>query len=254
MYFKFGNFQHADNEVDVTSFTIQRMFSPRNTLMFQRHTIVLQGHLIASTQATIKTAIEELEAAYRLRAGGVNGGLEGKTLNAGLYHDDGTQSAHFLDASSSINGVRVLALSYQKDDGGEYATGRHYSVVLQADYINVENQIYSYQETLQFIGDCGRRWELVPTYSGDMYIEVIYERTPQTIIQAGSSVGVSAWPLPNAPLMNAVWIHGDQSYVEYTSPEMSGDNDSLLYLVRWRYVASHPTSMVGKIWPRLKPT
>jgi len=203
-----------------------------------RKTMVVQGHLIASTQATIKTAIEDLEQAYKMQAGGDNGGIEGWRLDAGLYHDDGTQSAHFLDASDAINGVRLKSLTWNVKDGAEYATGRNYTIVLEADYMNVEDQIYDFSETVQFIGNTGPRWELVTQCYGPPLPNIIADQTPQTIIQAGTATGISAWPYIPGELLPWEYKHGDMSYWEYGSPEVIGRNGKMMYPIRWRYVFS----------------
>lgn len=239
MYWQFGNYRHSENEVDMTSLNIQRMFSPRNTLAFQRHTLVLLGHLCVTGQDNIKEAIQDLEEAYKILPGGPNSGHEGWKYDGGLYHDDGTPSAHFLDASKSINGVRLLSLSYPKESGGEYATGRSYSIVLQADFLNPEQQIWSFSEHIQHIGNCGPTWELVPVFYGPPRKVFIHDWTPQRIVQSGSAVGIESWPWIPAEILPD-WKHGDQSFWERGSAQMIGRLHHLLYPIRWRYVFSTP--------------
>jgi hypothetical protein len=239
MYWQFGNYKHSENEVDMTSLNIQRMFSPRNTLAFQRHTLVLMGHMCVTGQDAIKSAIQEIEEAYRVLPGGPNSGYEGWKYDAGLYHDDGTPSAHFLDASKSINGVRLLSLSYPKESGGEYATGRSYSIVMQADFLNVEDQIWSFAEQIQHIGNCGPQWELVPVFYGPPRKIFVHEWTVQRIVQSGTAVGIQAHPYIPAEILPD-WKHNEQSFYEYGSPQMIGRLDNMLFPVRWRYVFSSP--------------
>jgi hypothetical protein len=224
----------------MTSLNIQRMFSPRNTLAFQRHTLVLLGHLCVSGQTAIKEAIQDLEAAYRVLPGGPNSSADGWKWDAGLYHDDGTRSAHFLDASRSINGVRLLSLSYPKESGGEYATGRSYSIVMQADFLNPEQQIWSFSEQIQHIGNCGPEWELVPQFMAPPRKVFIHMQTAQRIIQSGTAVGVEAHPYIPAELFAEDYKHGEQSFWEYGSAQMLGRISNLLFPVRWRYVFSSP--------------
>jgi hypothetical protein len=239
VYIKFGAYQHADNECDVTSFNIQRMYSPRNKLFFQRYTLAFQGHMCVTGQAAISAAIEELEAAYKIRPGGVNGSAYGMDLDAGLYLDTGVASAHFLKASTSINGVRVQSFNYNKDEGGEFATGRSYAIVLQADYLNPESQIYSFSEQVQFIGNLGPKWELVPMFYGPPQVEFVHEMTVQHIIQSGEAVGIQAHPFIPGPLMADNYKHGDESFWERGSAQMIGAHAlGLLFPIRWRYVFS----------------
>lgn len=242
MYWVCGNYQHADNEVDLTSFAIQRMYSPRNQLAFMRKTLVIQGHLIASTQATIKAAIDALEQAYKIQPGGVNGSLEGFSMDVGLMHDDGTRSPHFLEAAKHVNGVRLKHFEWNRKDGGEYATGRSYTIVFEADEINPESQIYSFQESVQYIGNCEGKWELVDQYYGPPLRQDICEMTVQRIIQSGSAVGVEAHPYPPAEMFPTI-KHGEQSFWEYGSPEVVGRNGYTMFPTRWRYVFSSPEKL-----------
>src|SRR5574343_633206 len=184
IYFKYGSYTHTANEVDMTQLSITRQYSPRNRLFFKRHTLTLMGHLCVSGQAAIKSAIQSLEAAYRYDLASPNSG------DAGLYHDDGTVSAHFLNTSQSINGVRVLSFSFPKEDGGEYATGRSYSVVLQADFMqDWEDTIYDFEERVTFKGGGGPSWELIPVAAGKPILRVNSVITPQIIVQEGQATG-----------------------------------------------------------------
>jgi hypothetical protein len=224
MYFKYGSYKHADNEVDITSFHIQRMYSPRNRMTFDRHTLILQGHLLADTQAELRTAIEALGAAY-----------DRDYYDAGLYHDDGVRSAHGLDNSSSINGVRVHGLSYPNGGDGEYATGRTYSITLQADYLNLEDSIYSFEESIHLVGTGGPRWELVPRPRGLPIPLMVNEITPQYIVQQGEAIGWQAQPILPPPMLPEDWEHRDRRMVVVRSPQLIGRHGKYMWPIRWRY-------------------
>lgn len=235
MYFKFGSYKHADNEVDLTQFSVQRLYSPRNRLAFKRATVVLQGHLLAVGQADNKEAIQALQSAYRYDL--VNPG-DG---DAGLYHDDGTKSAHFLDQASSINGIRVQNLLFDKEDGGEYATGRRYSVVLQADYmVDWEDTIYTFQERVIHIGDTSHDWEYVPQFIAPPVQQMNHVHTVEKIIQTGEAVGIQGYPLLPPTLLPDAQRHGNLDRVEYGSCRYVGRNQLMLYPVSWQYVYSMP--------------
>lgn len=227
MYFKYGSFKHDDNDVNVTHVDAKRMYSPRNRLAFTRKTLHCLGHICETGQAAIKAKIEAIQAAYY-----------DDWKDAGLYHDDGTKSAHFLDNSSSINGVRVLNLSFPKGDPAEYATGRSYSITLQADYLNVEDQIYNFSESLQFLGGCGPSWQLVPTYSGPPTLVVNSFNTVQRIIQRGTAVGLEAPPLIPGPLLPANYEHNDQRMIIRGSAQKIGRHANLMFPVQYQYVFS----------------
>ena len=227
MYFQYGSYRHTDNEVDITSLNIQRMYSPRNTMTFDRHTLIVQGHLCVSGQAELRSAITALENAYSR-----------DYYDAGLYHDDGTRSAHGLDNLDSINGVRIQSLSFPNGGDGEYATGRTYSIVLQADYLNLEDSIYSFSESIRLMGTGGPRWELVPTPAGPPYPLVQNLFTPQYIVQEGEAVGWQAQPVLPGPLFPENWEHTDRRVVSVRSPLFIGRHGKYMWPIRWRYMFS----------------
>lgn len=227
MYFQYGSYQHDENDVNLTTMVQRRMYSPRNRLAFTRKTLYCMGQFCESGQSAIKTKLDALETAY-----------EDDWKDAGLYHDDGTVSAHFLNNSQSVNGVRVLSLNYPKGDPSEYATGRTYSITLQADFLNIEDQIYWFQEQVQFIGNGGPAWELVPTWDS-VPAEVFSARsTPQRIIQTGEAVGLQAPPLIPVPLLPLNYEHTNLRSWRRGSAQKIGRHANLQFPVRYRYVFS----------------
>jgi hypothetical protein len=225
MKFKYGPFEHDENDVDIISVQMERFSSPRNHVWFDRRTMEVQGRFCSTGQEAIRTRIRWLENAYKIDHVG----------NVGLYHDDNTASAHVLNDNASINGVRVLKYEFPKEGGGEYATYRSYKLHFQADYLNMEDTIYSFEERLVFIGNGGPAWELIPTFATLPISYVHSWYTPQQIIQLGSAVGVVGWPLVPGPLYPAMFEHQNKRMVIPQSPQMIGKNQKLLYPISWRY-------------------
>ena len=228
MYFQYGSYVHPSNTVNLTQIALKRMYSPRNRLHFNRWTLYCEGHFCVSGQANIKSQLQEFETAYK-KVGGFH--------DAGLYHDDGTKSAHWLRSNGSINGVRVMALKYPGREA-EYASGRSYAITFQADYLDAEDTIHSFNETLQIIGATGPRWELVETFSGPPYVKPVNEYTVQRLVQQGKCVGVQAPPLMPGPILPVNYEHLEQRRVTRQSAQQIGRRAKLLYPLQYRYVFS----------------
>ena len=226
MYFKYGSYKHADNEVDLTMITSVRMRSPRNRLVFTRWTLTCMGHFCESGQSAIKTKIEALRNAYI---------DDNKT--AGLYHDDGTPSGHMLKNNTSIGGVKVVTLDWPRGGAGEYATGRTYRVVLQADYLNAEDQTYSFRETVQIMGTSDGDWDMILTPYGRPIPAQNHRYLPATIIQSGEIIGVQGWPILPAPMGNMM-EHRDRRLVIHKSPKSMNRRLNMFYTTSYRYVFS----------------
>lgn len=234
MYFKYGSYTHDTGEILLASYTKQRMKSERNRLVFTRHTMELQGEVCLTGQAAIKTRLEAIEAAYS---------VDGN--DAVLYHDDGTQSAHRMISDQSLNGVRVLTFDYPRGEHEQYATGRTYRIVLQADYLTEEDSIYSFSETLTFIGNGGTMWEHIPHFLGPPSVRVVYTQTPQTIRQQGTVVGVTGWPLVPSPLLPAQYEHQERRSIALRSPLVLQQNQNMMYAVEYSYEFSSTSPWSG---------
>lgn len=238
MYFKFRDFVHDANEVDLTMFQQEQVYSPRNKYVFLRKTMTIQGHFCVSGQSNIRSKLQALEEVY----------LSDLVASAGLYHDDGTPSAHFLDDKSSLNGVRVMALDYPKDEGGEYDTGRSYRIVLQADYLNprlLESHIWSWEETISMHGAGGPSWEMIPQFVGPPVKQINAMLTPQRFIQSGQSVGVTMHVtpfnvLPPNGILFPEYEHGDRRIMEYGTTLKKGAYHSILFPSKWTFFYTLP--------------
>jgi hypothetical protein len=244
MYFQFHNFTHDENEVNVTMITEQRMFSPRNQQVFIRKTLTIDGHFCATGQTTIKARIAELQNSYK-----------NEWHSVGLYHEDGTPSAHVLDFATSLNGIRVLTLDFPCNEGGEYVTGRSYHAVFQADYATtstLESEIYMWEETLQITGNGGMDWELIPQFQGPPVFQINSMMTPQHIIQSGQNIGVSDYITPPQPY----WperCHKNRTIIQRETCQKKGRNWSLLFPTKWTYfhTLQQALDIYGPLPPRV---
>lgn len=232
MYFQFHTYRHDENEIDLTNMQQQRMYSPRNRHVFVRKTLTLMGHFCVTGQSSIKQRILALEEAY----------LSDFHETAGLYHDDGTPSAHYLPHDTSLNGIRVLTLDYIKEEGGEYVTGRSYRIVLQADYarqLTLEDNLYSWEQTITMQGAGGPSWEYIPQFIGPPIRQINALITPQRYVQFGESIGVTGYA-GYAVIMWPDNEHRDARMIEFGTCLKKGHNYDLLWPMKWRYVFSFP--------------
>lgn len=199
MYVQYGSYQFDANNVAVT-LTQRRNFARRGEPVTITKQMTLDGILLpdSATQASIKTKIDAFEDAFA---------EHGEDL--GLYHDDGSVSAHFLDSSASLGGVRIIDVSYPDGDGrsGQYATRRSFRVTAEAEFSASSDGLVIFRETLQFIGSGGIRDTLVETRTGIPQRQIISLQTPQTIIQSGSSVGLEAYVNFPAPIFPGIEQH-----------------------------------------------
>lgn len=238
MYFKYGTYQHPDNEVNVTSITARRRYSPRHRLFTTVWTLTARGEIITDEatsdgqQDAIKQRIAELQQVYA---------DDGEDV--GLFHDDGGKSGHYLNSLNSINGVSVIEMKWPTGQKAEYATQRTFELVFQAEYLNVESQILYFEESLQFFGTGGPKWRVRDTVSGPVIVRPIYPKTAQTIIQSGRAIGLQGYPLIPVPLFPSL-EHEDLRVTRYGSPR-SYRNTYLEYPAHWQYRMTSPVGVSG---------
>lgn len=240
MYFKYGSYQHPDNEVCVVTFSRRRVHSHRNRIIKDVYEMHIAGQIIATStdsdtnQDTIKTRISEIQNAYS---------DDGE--DAGLYHDDGERSGHFLNSLSSVNGVSVMYVEFPKGtEGAQYATSRWFKIGLTAEYLNIESDILVFSETLEFIGTTGPRWTYVPVKGNRPPVRVeSYKQTPQRIIQSGMAIGLRGNPLVPPPIFPSL-EQQEKRRIRRGSPK-SYRNNFLEYPVNWEYHMMSNTGLSG---------
>lgn len=234
MYWKFGGYQHPDNEVNLTSMEITTRFSPRGRPMTKLYRLHLHGELVYNGQSTLTTRINELINAYT-----------GNTdVDCGLYQDDGTITPHKLQSSSTnpnnISGVKVVYRSWPKGDPEEYATCRTFYIILEAEYKDLESQLIAFRESVSVTGTTGPRRRMVEMNLGPARWQQVSAMTRQEILQQGFAIGYDGYPLgfmpgPILPSLELV----DQRYVENENPEFAG-RQFVRYRTNWRYVMNSP--------------
>ncbi len=233
MYFKYGGHQHPDNEVNLTTMTQRRVLNDRGLQMFIVKQLHLEFELLYDTQAELTSRINEVERAY-----------QNNDLDAALYEDDDTTTPHRLGNSSSLTGVFVRELSWPSGSPDQYATTRTGRVVLEAWYFDVESQIVSFHETLDFSGTTGTRWRYREIFNGLPRRQHLNTRTVQRIRQFGSSVSLKGYldaPRPIFPSQE----HGDLRRIGRGSPRLFR-NTFLDWPTTWSYEFSSIGSLSGQ--------
>lgn len=234
VYFQYGNFVHPDNVTNVRD--VRRgVRNYRGFISYTTRTIEIEGILKPSaiTQAGIRTAIQQLEAGY---------GFDGR--DAGLYHDDGSVSAHYLSSAASISGVRVDQVEFPKDQNtGEYATDRQFRIVLSADFLNSAATLTDFREEIQVSGTGGPRNSVVETISGQPQIHQVNARTVVRARQSGFAAGLRDYPKYPAPLWPVV-EEPDKRQQNKGAPKRNG-NGYMEYPISWSYSFLSPTPLGG---------
>lgn len=187
MYAVYGPFSHSSGAIGVSSHTKQKRYNSRGRAqtiverLTMEGTIIGTGSTAAELQSNIRSQIAGMVSAYS-----VDG------YSGGLMHSDGTPSAHYLSSAGSISGVRVVQPpSFGTSlGGGEYATGRSFTIGLEAEYlISDGDPLVNWQETITVIGNGGERLVMIETDNSLPLIQQVSMATPVYVEQRGQSIG-----------------------------------------------------------------
>lgn len=229
MYWRYGTYQHPDNEVNVVNVTRKRRYSTRLRTLTTIVSVVLQGELLADTQSAIDAKIAQLQAAYAIDG-----------FDLGFFTDAGVLTNHRLISTdpSCVTPVRILDLSFPVGDAAEFAVKRKYQIVAQAEFLTPDSQLVEWHESVEYVGNGGPRWEIVDTYEGPIR-QLVAQRTATKIIQSGRAVALQTPILPPGSLLPAFELP-DQRRVTLGSGRRLG-RLALFYPTEWTYFHVCPT-------------
>lgn len=237
MYWKYGNYQHPDAEVNLARMIIRPRMSRRGLRREMDYEFHCQGELhvtpgtvdAATCQADLHAKITALATAYSY-----------DYQDAGLYHSDGTPTLHFLQSShpSNLTGNHVLYRNWPIGGPEEYATCRTFGVGIGATFLDADSQIEAFQETVSVIGTGGPEFEVVECQDG-LYVDQIIPQSKRFVIQEGYAIGISGYPLVQPPPLLPDYEHVRQRRVTSCGGRFRGQGYSD-YTIRWRYVFETP--------------
>lgn len=243
MYFVYCGYQHGDNEVQLKRFHIEPRHDRRGVWRTTLRTLHISGTIKGTSQNDLKSKIEQFHNAYSVDNG-----------DAIFYQDNGQATIYALDNAQALGGIRLVWVSYPTlDEPGQYATGVNFEVVMQAEYAATNQSSYMmFSETVEFIGNTGPLYEYTPRVFGRVERELIYERTPQRIIQSGQALGLLGWPLIPDPLYPAIEDQ-NQRRISRTGPHQAGPNLAYThYMQSWMYHMTSPDNLITSTFPNYR--
>jgi hypothetical protein len=238
--FKYGDYEHAANEVTVAGTSKEIIYSDEGWVEKVVRRMTISGVIKGSSQADLTTKLDNLELAY----------IDGKS--AQLYHDDGSTPASSMHGLTSggtnTTDVRVKNFSYGPATGAEYATGRSFSITLEnEEWINgviggAAANIVRYNEDFTFEGG-GPRVLPVNLAFETPIIQIISQYTATIITQRGEAIGRLSYP-PVAPyIAHAGAVQDESRRVISKSAPRNNAGVQTDFPVRWLYVSMSPAQI-----------
>lgn len=231
MYFRFGNYAHADGEVNLTT-NRENIYDDARRPIGYRERWTLQGQLQASTPALVSAAQNRLDLAYTQ-----------KPVTAGLYFTGGTASPHVWNARNTLGGIRVVTPPGFPDGTRiQFVNARDYVIVLEAEFFSLTiNNVIAYTESIEFIGDGGPRLVMIETRNSYPQIQQVSAATGVILVQSGSATGRFYYPQRMAPLLPA-YVNGPDTKRGKKDPTLTRDVYTN-YQVSWSYTMLLPSDI-----------
>lgn len=228
------------NEATVYSHRRTRKYSRRGRRQSTVHTLQIGGRIKRSSNSDLNTALAELESAFESDL------TLGST--AGLYYNDGTtRTTHYLDSLGTVNGIQVVQLSYDQATGAELVLHRHFSIVLQCEYVQtgIGSPVLEWSESLRHVGNGGPRVEWTELFSGPPQPTVVSQMTMQYLYQIGHALGFTGYVTPPNPIFPAYELNAMRQITPIgPTGHPMGHFD---YGIQWQYVMALPTP--GSFFP-----
>lgn len=251
MYAKYGSYSHAAGEINLVRIQRRSLYSPRNQQFLRRDTFFLRGEIradgsltdIGDIQDDINTKITALEVAYQ---------FDGQDFVFVMDTTPEANSVHIIDSSQTIGGTVVQQRpSYPVGSPCEFSNKRTYEIILYGDYPEVESQIYSVDESFEFIGTTGAQRQWINFIDVDPEIFEVWPQSFQMIYQRGRAIGVDGYyGLYGPAFVEGANIieHVDRRRITLSTPQ-SYRNDYILYPNSWLYVFESRTAQSGAPTP-----
>ena len=231
MFLKYGSYQHADGEVDI-SVNKNAVMTARGTVEKVVEQWKITGILRDTSSTGLSTKASALQTAY-----GTN------NLDLCLYHSVGVASHLHLNPSEATGGIRVLSVNFPKGaEKGEFANARHYEITVEAIYPNLVDGLLQFQETITFSGG-GPRVVWVEVLNGPPVRQEVGEYTVYRATQTGHAVGLFSYPSIPVPFAS-FYENRPARQISYSGGQLQGTFYSG-YGVQWSYQFESDSSLSG---------
>lgn len=246
MILALGSYPFAVNEA---SLAISRtgLVGDNKLVYAWQETWNISGRLIRDTVAELSTAILALESAAKT--------FRTNTDNVRLLFDDGTETAHKIQAVKTLNGIHFIGPpAYPTSEGAEYVTYRTFQMSIQAEIpVSIlgvgggqsggpPGGLVTWHESVVLGGGQPLKVVLMPLNASPIE-QLVAPQTPYTGAQFGEAVGVGGWPKPPKIMFDGAIIENNVTNALPT--DGSGDTASN-WPVRWSYRVISATPLSGR--------
>jgi hypothetical protein len=234
LVWKYGSYQHPVGEVYPQLIEARPVLSERGFRWATDVRMTIAGSFCRNpvtplTPSELSGMIASLDAAYK-----------DDYQDFGFLLPDGSPTAHFVynNDVNNLSGNKVISRSWQYLSAAEFANTRSFQITVGARFVESYSEILYFKERLSLTGNGGPSWDYRARWRGAPIREEVSEKTPVTIVQAGTVFTLSSSPSPPDP-----WFPGSEQgefrFVERIGGDIHGHPSferATHYGLRYQYV------------------
>lgn len=234
MFFRYGSYQHPQNEIELAQFNITPKRSANGIRVSTMFTMHLQGELYVDdgiitkdqAQANLTNKINLLIDAYK-----------DDYKDCGFYQDNGLPTPHVLPNNhpDNLSGNIIIHRNWPMGDGNEYATKRTFTIGIQAEFKNAYSQVVSYEDSIVQQGDGGAEVQWYTRRFGAPQFQVAANQTLVIYKHSGGMTALDAYPIPPMPLYSRPYYLGHLTKIARKGPQRFA-RGYRYYTVEWNYI------------------
>ena len=247
LIFYYGAYEHEKGECYPAGIEYRKVPDEHGVRWASDYRYVIKGSFVNQspelTDQQVGAKVAAMEAAY----------LEDYE-DFGFKYSDGTDTPHkvLTDDALNLSGNKVVNFSWDNTFATEMANTRSFTITLQARFQEAYNEVVSFNERVEKIGDGGPIWRMYNLWNGTPYKEFIHNESKVLHVQTGRIVGLFDWPAAPTPF----WPDEEQTWrrriVQY-SPKHFGDLDfdkGRLYVKEYSYFFERngDTPFIPRYW------
>lgn len=230
MYLSFGTHRRPSREAALTGLQRSIIRSDRGHRAVETVTMQVEGLIHADTPSQLAAEIADFETTLASDPEG----------DVGLYFDTGSP-AQVLSAGDALGGIAVLGWSWLDDPPGQFVTYRKYSVSFQASYLNTNEELLLFRESLR-VGGGGPRVVFLEAITGLPQKQITAQKTTYRATQSGEAIGSTRYPSVPSPLFPAAMIE-EPDVEEEGADNVRGSFTN--FRIRWTYRYESDRPLIG---------
>jgi hypothetical protein len=208
MKVKYGSFEFEPYECSL-AMHVTTVFSPRGFQKTKRVQVELEGEVcVSGDEYDVSTRLATIQAAMDVNFEDIS-----------LLHTDGSPSRHVLISNhvDNLTGNHVTNLSYPQTLGNEYANGRKFRYLIEAELLSAESNIVEWHDSITFEGNAGEVWRWRRNPQWGFYPERTSPNSLQFVHHQGYAVGMATRIMPPTPFYTGPFEDSTRRVVKFTS-------------------------------------